>query len=79
HLSINSESTTPNAPLKVEFKDFRIETLTRFAEADSTLAGGSINGTVNVKDLVNAPKFEANLTIDQLRYQKDQLGTLRIA
>lgn len=78
-LSINSESNTPNAPLKVKFKDFRIETLTRFAEADSALAGGAINGTVNVKDLIGSPKFEANLTIDQLRYQKDMLGTLRIA
>ncbi|WP_316812063.1 translocation/assembly module TamB domain-containing protein [Pedobacter heparinus] len=78
-LSINSESNTPNAPLKLEFKDFQIETLTRFAEADSAMAGGLINGTVNVKDLVGTPKFEANLTIDQLRYQKDMLGTLRIA
>jgi hypothetical protein len=78
-LSINSESTTPNSPLKVEFKDFRIETLTRFAEADSAMAGGAITGTVNVKDLATTPKFEANLTVDQLRYQKDVLGTLRIA
>lgn len=78
-LSINSESDTTNSPLKVEFKDFRIETLTRFAEADSAIAGGSINGTVQVKELAGTPKFEANLTIDQLRYQKDMLGTLRIA
>lgn len=78
-LSINSESNTPNAPLKVTFKDFRIETLTRFAEADSAMAGGAINGTVDVKDLAGTPKFEANLTVDQLRYQKDMLGTLRIA
>lgn len=78
-LSINSESNTPNAPLKVTFKDFRIETLTRFAEADSAMAGGSINGTVDVKDLAGTPKFEANLTVDELRYQKDMLGTLRIA
>ncbi len=78
-LSINSLNATPNSPLKVEFKDFRIETLTKFAEQDSSLAGGAINGTVDVKDLMETPKFEANLTIDQLRYQKDQLGTLRIA
>ncbi|ACU05664.1 translocation/assembly module TamB domain-containing protein [Pedobacter heparinus] len=78
-LSINSETNTPNAPLKVEFKDFQIETLTRFAEADSAMAGGLINGIVNVKDLAGSPKFEANLTVDQLRYQKDMLGTLRIA
>ncbi|RYE16118.1 MAG: translocation/assembly module TamB, partial [Sphingobacteriales bacterium] len=78
-LSINSESNTPNAPLKVEFKYFRIETLTSFAAQDSAMAGGSINGTVDVKDLMASPKFEANLTIDQLRYQKDELGTLRVA
>ncbi|MHA4896793.1 translocation/assembly module TamB domain-containing protein [Pedobacter sp. PWIIR3] len=78
-LRINSTDNTPNSPLTVEFKDFRIETLTKFAKQDTALAGGSINGTVNVKDLVSNPKFEANLTVDQLRYQKDQLGTLRIA
>ncbi len=78
-LSINSTDETPNSPLNIEFKDFRIETLTSFAEQDSALAGGSINGTINVKDLAATPKFEANMTVDQLRYQKDMLGTLRIA
>lgn len=78
-LSINSLNATPNSPLKVEFKDFRIETLTKFAEQDSSLVGGVINGTVDVKDLMATPKFEANMTVDQLRYQKDQLGTLRLA
>jgi hypothetical protein len=78
-LSINSLNSTPDSPLKVEFKDFKIETLTKFAEQDSSLMGGSINGTVDVKELMASPKFEANLTIDQLRYQKDQLGTLRLA
>ena len=78
-LSINSLNATPNSPLKVEFKDFRIETLTKFAAQDSALVGGVINGTVDVKELMASPKFEANMTIDRLRYQKDQLGTLRIA
>jgi hypothetical protein len=78
-LSINSTSNTPNAPLRVEFKDFQIETLTKFAEQDSALVGGLINGTVDVKDLASSAKFETNLTIDRLRYQKDQLGTLRVA
>jgi hypothetical protein len=78
-LSINSNPTEPNAPLAVEFKDFQLETLTKFAETDTTLVGGRLNGTANVKDLASTPKFEANLTIDQLRYLKDQLGTLRLA
>ncbi|WP_029275791.1 translocation/assembly module TamB domain-containing protein [Pedobacter borealis] len=78
-LSINSNPTEPNAPLAVEFKDFQLETLTKFAETDTTLVGGRLNGTANVKDLASTSKFEANLTVDQLRYQKDQLGTLRLA
>ncbi|MBB6500779.1 translocation/assembly module TamB [Pedobacter cryoconitis] len=78
-LSINSLNATPNSPLKVEFKDFKIETLTKFAEQDSSLVGGSINGTIDAKELLTNPKFEANLTVEHLRYQKDPLGTLRIA
>lgn len=78
-LSINSSDKTPNSPVKVLFKDFRIETLTKFAAQDSALVGGIINGTAEVKELADSPKFEANLTVEKLRYQKDQLGTLRLA
>lgn len=78
-LSINSNPTQPNAPINVTFKDFQLETLTKFAETDTTLVGGKLNGTANVKDLASNPKFEANLTIDNLRYLKDELGTLRLA
>ena len=78
-LSVNSVNAAPNSPLKVEFKDFKIETLTKFAEQDTAMAGGLINGTVDVKDLTASPKFTANITIEKLRYQKDQLGSLRIA
>ncbi len=76
-LNINSTSSTPNSPLKVEFKRFQIETLTKFAETDTTMVGGEINGVVNVKDLVANPKFEADLKVTKLRYQKDELGDLR--
>lgn len=77
-LSINSISSTPNSPLQVEFKDFQIETLTKFAETDTTLVGGVINGRVDVKDLATNPKFEANINIGKLRYQKDEFGDLSV-
>ncbi|MFT4093770.1 MAG: translocation/assembly module TamB domain-containing protein, partial [Niabella sp.] len=77
-LAVNSTSTTANSPLKVEFKNFMLETLTRYAEQDTAMVGGSLNGTVDVKNIADAPRFEANLTITQLRYQKDQLGDLKI-
>ncbi len=77
-LSINSISNTPNSPLKVEFRNFKIETLTKFAETDTTLVGGTINGMVDVKDVISSPKFEANLTVSKLRYQKDEFGELSL-
>lgn len=76
-LGINSTQNTPNSPLKVEFKNFEIETLMKFAETDTTLVGGTINGSVDVKDLATNPKFEADLTINKLRYLKDEFGELR--
>lgn len=76
-LSINSTANKPNSPVRVEFKNFQIETLTKFADTDTTLVGGTINGMVDVKDLVGSPKFEADLTVNKLRYQKDELGDLR--
>ena len=76
-LGINSTSEEPNSPLKVEFKNFQIETLMKFAETDTAMVGGAINGTVDVKDLVSNPKFEADLAINKLRYQKDELGDLK--
>ena len=77
-LSINSTSDQLNSPVNVEFKNFKIETLTKFAETDSTLVGGTINGLVNVKELTGNPKFEADLTINKLRYLKDELGNLNL-
>jgi hypothetical protein len=77
-LSINSISNTTNSPLRVEFKNFQIETITKFAETDTSLVGGTINGMVDVKDLVSNPKFEANLNVSKLRYQKDELGNLSL-
>ncbi|MFI5452314.1 translocation/assembly module TamB domain-containing protein [Pedobacter sp. UC225_61] len=77
-LSINSISNTPNSPVQVQFKNFQIETLTKFAETDTTLVGGTLNGRVDVKDLVSNPKFEADLTVTKLRYQKDELGDLSL-
>jgi hypothetical protein len=77
-LSINSISNVPNSPLRVEFKNFEIETLTKFAETDTTLVGGTINGLVDVKDLAADPKFEADLKVTKLRYKKDELGDLNV-
>lgn len=77
-LAINSVPQSPNAPIKVTFKNFMLETLTRYADQDTSLVGGLLNGTVDVKDIAANPKFEASLSIDSLRYKKDRMGNAKI-
>ncbi|ANH80335.1 hypothetical protein A8C56_04495 [Niabella ginsenosidivorans] len=77
-LSVNSQTEQPNAPINVRFTDFMLETLTRYAEQDTAMVGGKLNGTVDVKDIATNPKFEADLSIERLRYQKDELGNATI-
>ncbi|MGJ7033016.1 translocation/assembly module TamB domain-containing protein [Niabella hirudinis] len=81
-LAVNSRSAQPNAPVNVQFTNFMLETLTRYADQDTAMVGGKLNGTVDITDIAtpepSGPKFEANLTINQLRYQRDALGDASI-
>ena len=77
-LAINSTSAQPNAPVKAEFTNFKLETLTRYADQDTAMLGGTLNGDVLARDLTGNPKFETDLDIAGLRYKKDSLGNAAI-
>jgi len=77
-IKIQSESEQPNAPLSVDFKDFEIETITNVAQKSDLQIGGKINGNALIKDLQKLPIFTSDLTIDNLTFQKDTVGNLKI-
>lgn len=77
-LAVNSLSDQPNAPVNIRFSNFMLETLTRYAEQDTSLVGGKLNGTIDIKDIASNPKFESDLRIENLRYEKDELGNAQI-
>ncbi|MCC6289312.1 MAG: translocation/assembly module TamB [Chitinophagaceae bacterium] len=77
-LSINSLSAERNAPLEVAFKDFKIATLTGFAQQDSTLADGILNGKATVTNITSSPVFVGDLTIDNLSIKKDTVGNIKL-
>ncbi|HEY4966378.1 MAG TPA: translocation/assembly module TamB domain-containing protein, partial [Puia sp.] len=77
-LSINSAGETTQSPLDIQFTDFKIKTVTQFAEQDSLLLDGTINGTAEIKNLFTKPLFTSDLKIDTLAYEKDTLGNLVI-
>lgn len=77
-LSINSTAQTMNAPVKVEFKDFQIATLTKIAKQDSLALQGVINGNAVITDPIKNPVFTSDLHIDNIIYQHDTIGNLAI-
>ncbi|MEO6682723.1 MAG: translocation/assembly module TamB domain-containing protein, partial [Ginsengibacter sp.] len=76
HLKINSISKGKNSPLKIEFQDFKISTLTSFVQTDSLLANGLLNGGAIVKDIQTQPTFTADLKVTDLSIYSDTIGTL---
>ncbi|MGB8195322.1 MAG: translocation/assembly module TamB domain-containing protein, partial [Chitinophagaceae bacterium] len=77
-LSINSASAAVNAPINVNFSNFRLGTITGFMQADTTLVDGVMNGGVVLNDIMKQPTFTSDLTVSDVSVRKDTLGNLSI-
>ncbi len=77
-LTINSSPPQPNAPLSIDMKNFRIETLTKLAQQNGLLAGGVVNGNVVVKNLDKSAEFTADLTINDFNFKGDTVGNVAL-
>jgi len=75
-FGLNSTSESTQAPIEAAFKDFKIKTLTDFAEQDSLLVDGVIDGKAVVSNVMKSPVFTTDLTIKDLSYKKDTIGTI---
>lgn len=77
-LTINSLNADPNAPLDVNFDQFRLATLTGFVQTDSTLANGVLNGKITFNELSNEPVFVGDLSVNDLSLRGDTVGNVKI-
>jgi len=75
-FSVNSREESASSPIEASFRNFRISTLTDFAEQDSLLMDGVINGNAVVTNVMKAPVFTTDLTIKDLSYKRDTIGTI---
>lgn len=78
HLIINSLNTSANSPLEVDFKNFSIATLTAFVQSDTLLVDGTLNGNIQVKDILKQLSFTTNLTLNNLVVKQDTVGDVNI-
>jgi len=77
-LLVQSVSPEPTAPLNIKFDQFRIRTLTSFAEQDSLLADGLLNGDIQVKNMTTKAVFTSDLKIQDLTYKRDTVGNVTV-
>jgi translocation and assembly module TamB len=75
-LGLNSIGSSQNSPLQIDFKNFKIETLTGFIQSDSLMVNGLLNGNAIVKNIQTQPTFTTDLTINDLSIYDDTLGNL---
>jgi hypothetical protein len=77
-ISLQSESQTPNSPLNVSLKDFKIETITELIKKDTVLARGTINGTAQLRNLTKNMTFTSDLNISDLIVYGNAVGNLAV-
>ncbi len=75
-ILLQSESQSPNAPLNVSLKDFKIETITELIKKDTVLARGTINGTAQLRNLTKNMTFTSDLKISDLMVYGSPVGNV---
>ncbi len=75
-IALQSETQTPNSPLNVSLKDFKIETITELIKKDTVLARGTINGTAQLRDLTKNMTFTSDLNISDLIVYGNPVGNV---
>lgn len=78
NIRIQSQSEQSNAPLAIDFKDFKIETISNIAVKGDLKISGNINGNAVVKNLNQSPVFTSDLIVDHFAFKKDTVGTVTL-
>ncbi|WP_394775586.1 translocation/assembly module TamB domain-containing protein [Flavobacterium sp.] len=77
-LKIQSQGEQDNAPLKVDFVNFKIETIMNMVKKDKLLMQGLINGNAVVENVMTKPTFTSDLKIDQFAFRGEPVGDIAI-
>ncbi|MES2267359.1 MAG: translocation/assembly module TamB domain-containing protein [Bacteroidota bacterium] len=77
-LSANTPSGQYNGPINVDFRNFRIETLTKLAKQDSLLVGGTINGNAEISNFQKSPVFTTALNVSDFNFKGDTVGNIAL-
>ncbi|WP_370901385.1 translocation/assembly module TamB domain-containing protein [Chryseobacterium gossypii] len=77
-ILLQSESNSPDSPLNISLKDFKIETITELIKKDTVLAKGTINGTAQLRNLMKDMSFTSDLDVSDLIVYGSPVGNLAV-
>jgi hypothetical protein len=77
-LRVNSNSSVANSPIDVSFSQFKLGTFTGFVQADTLLVDGTLNGTAQLRNVMQQPVFTSDLMITDLSFRQDTIGNASI-
>jgi hypothetical protein len=77
-LKIQSLGMQNNAPLQVDFVNFKIETIMNMVKKDKLLMQGLINGNAVVENVMTNPIFTSDLKIDDFAFRGEPVGDIAI-
>ncbi|KFF06546.1 translocation/assembly module TamB domain-containing protein [Flavobacterium reichenbachii] len=77
-LKIQSQGNQDNAPLQVDFVNFKIETILNIVKKDKLLMQGLINGSALVENVMTKPTFTSDLKIDDFAFKGEKVGDLEV-
>jgi len=77
-LKIQSQGNEDNAPLQVDFVNFKIETILNMVKKDKLLMQGLINGNAVVENVMTSPIFKSDLKIDDFAFRGEAVGDIEI-
>jgi len=77
-MSITSQDSIPNAPLALNFNNFRIETFANMIESNNLSLGGGISGNALVERLESSPVFTSDIHISDFYFGTDTIGNINL-
>lgn len=77
-LTINSTTPAADAPIDINFKDFKVSTLSAFVNPDSLFVDGTLVGKAELSNVMTQPTFTTDLSINNLAMHADTIGDLNL-
>lgn len=77
-VKAQSTSSQPNAPIQVEFDQFDLKTLTSIIQSKNLSVSGTMDGTVELRDLNGTAQFNSDLVIKQLALRDKSVGDVTL-